>query len=68
MIDSKGRQLKIGQRVRIENDIPSVDGMLYKNTIVTVDEAGSTDMSLRVKDRLGKIWYVNYNDISSSFL
>ena len=30
--------MKIGERVRIEKDIPSVDGMLYKNTIVKIDE------------------------------
>ena len=60
--------LKIGQKVRIERDIPSVDGMLYENTIVVVDEIGFPDRDIRVKDKLGKIWYVNQTDVSASFL
>ena len=38
LVDYKGRTLKIGQRVRIEEDIPSENGMLYKHTIVKLDE------------------------------
>ena len=37
MVDYKGRVLKIGERVRVEQDVPSVDGMLYKHTIVKVE-------------------------------
>ena len=68
MIDGKGRNLMVGQKVRIERDIPSVDGMLYENTLVTIDEVGFPDKDMRVKDKLGKIWYVNKSDISASFL
>ena len=38
LIDHKGRTLKIGKRVRIEEDIPSENGMLYKNSLVKLDE------------------------------
>ena len=38
LIDGRGRELSIGQRVRIEMDIPSENGMLYKDTIVKLDE------------------------------
>ena len=38
LYDSRNRELKIGERVRIENDIPSHDGMLYKNSIVKLEE------------------------------
>ena len=31
LIDSRGRELRVGQRVRIELDIPSENGMLYKD-------------------------------------
>ena len=31
LVDYKNRGLKIGQRVRIQEDIPSENGMLYKN-------------------------------------
>ena len=58
--------LKIGESVCIQEDIPSVDGMLYKNTIVKVD---SLDRGkLRVQDRSGKLWWIAYNQVSCSFL
>ena len=65
MIDSRGRQLKIGQKVRIERDIPSVDGMLHENTLVIIDEVGFPDKDMRVKDDLGKIWFLNKKDITN---
>ena len=55
--------LKIGQKVTISKNIPSVDGMLYKDTKVKIDEIGFPDKDIRVKDDLGKIWYVNLSDI-----
>lgn len=58
--------LKIGQKVIIQKDIPSVDGMLYKDTEVTIDEVAFPDKDLRVKDDLGKIWYINLSDIQMS--
>ena len=30
LVDYKGRTLKIGNRVCVQNDIPSENGMLYK--------------------------------------
>jgi len=66
MKDVRGHVLKVSDRVRIEEDIPSVDGMLYKDTIVKVD---SLDKSkVRVQDRSGKLWWVAYNQVSASFL
>jgi len=55
--------IKKGQKVIINRDIPSVDGMLYKETIVTIDEVGFPDKDFRVKDNVGKIWYINLSDI-----
>ena len=66
MIDYKGRSLKVGERVRVQEDIPSVNGMLYKNTIVKV-EAGKDD-KIQVQDRSGKLWWVASNQVSASFL
>ena len=66
MIDYKGRVLKIGERVCIQEDIPSVNGMLYKNTMVKVDSLDET--KLRVQDRSGKLWWVQYSQVSASFL
>jgi len=66
LVDCKNRKIEIGQRVRIQKDIPSVDGMLRKNTIVKIDE--TKDDKIRVIDRLGKVWWVNPAAVSASFL
>ena len=66
MIDYKGRMLKIGERACIQEDIPSVNGMLYKNTIVKVE--AHKDDKIQVQDRSGKLWWVTGNQISCSFL
>ena len=62
--------MKIGDKVKINKDIPNVDGMLYKNSIVKIDEIiDYADVSpvrgnIRVVDNLGKIWWVNRVDIN----
>ena len=66
MIDYKGRVLKIGERACIQEDIPTIDGMLYKNTIVKV-ESYKND-KIQVQDRSGKLWWVASNQVSASFL
>jgi len=66
MIDYKGRKLQIGERVRIEEDIPSENGMLYKDTIVKVEAHNKN--KIQVQDRSGKLWWVGSNQISASFL
>ena len=66
MKDVRGTMLKISDRVRIEEDIPTVDGMLYKHTIVKVEDL--QESKLRVQDRSGKLWWVNYSQVSASFL
>ena len=66
MKDVKGTKLDIGKRVCIQEDIPTVDGMLYKHSIVKVDSL--EESKLRVQDRSGKLWWVEYNQVSCSFL
>ena len=68
LIDSRGRELTIGQRVRIEEDIPSENGMLYKDSIVKLDEFNFETKKVRVTDSLGKVWWVEPSQVSSSFL
>ena len=68
LVDYKGRTLEIGSRVRIEEDIPSENGMLYKHSIVKLDEFNDTTKKIRVTDRLGKVWWVEPTQVSSSFL
>ena len=66
MKDVRGTVLSIGNRVCIQEDIPSVNGMLYKNTIVKVEALDES--KLQVQDRSGKLWWVAYNQVSASFL
>ena len=68
LVDYKNRKLKLGQRVRVEMDIPSPDGMLYKNQVVKLDEWNTETKKIRVTDSLGKVWWVEPSQVSSSFL
>ena len=68
LVDYKNRKIKIGERVRVEKDIPSPDGMLYKHTIVKIDEWNDSTRKIRVTDSLGKVWWVNPSEVSASFL
>ena len=68
LVDTKGRELEIGSRVRIEVDIPSPEGMLYKNSIVKLDEFNEKQNKIRVHDSLGKVWWIEPSQVSSSFL
>ena len=58
--------MKVGDKVKVLNGIPSVNGMLHKNSIVKIDEITTSNPvrgSIRVTDSLGKIWWVNKEDI-----
>ena len=68
LVDYRNRRLKIGQRVRIEEDIPSENGMLYKHSIVKLDEWNDMTKRVRVTDNLGKVWWVEPSKVSASFL
>ena len=68
LVDYRGRTLELGQRVRIEEDIPSPNGMLYKNSIVKIDEWNTDTKKIRVTDNVGKVWWVEPTQVSSSFL
>ena len=66
--DHKGRNLKIGERVCIQVNIPTVDGMLYKDSVVKLDEWNDKTEKIRVTDSLGKVWWIEPSQVSSSFL
>ena len=57
--------MKIGDKVKVNKDIPSINGMLREGTMVRIDHISSkSDNNLRVTDELGKIWYLNKEDIN----
>jgi len=66
MKDVRGTKLNVGVRVCIQEDIPSVNGMLYKDTIVKVEALDES--KVQVQDRSGKLWWVTGNQVSASFL
>jgi len=61
-------KIKIGDKVKIINGIPSINGMLHKGSIVKIDEIDGGSVvrgSIRVIDSLGKIWWVTQEDITN---
>jgi hypothetical protein len=53
-----------GDKVKIIENIHTVDGTLYEGTIVKIDELGPFLYSdVRVVDDVGKIWYINFISI-----
>ena len=68
LVDYKGRGLEVGKRVCVQEDIPSENGMLYKNSVVKLDEWNETTKKIRVTDNLGKVWWIEPTQVSCSFL
>ena len=68
LVDYKNREIKLGDRVCIKTNIPSVDGMLYEDTVVLVDDFNLKSNTIRVTDKLGKIWWIESSNVSVSFL
>ena len=68
LVDYRNRKLELGQKVRVEEDIPSPEGMLYKHSIVKLDEFNDITKKVRVTDNLGKVWWVEPSKVSASFL
>ena len=56
--------MKVNDKVKVNKDIPSINGMLREGTMVRIDHISSkTDNNLRVTDSLGKIWFLSEDDI-----
>jgi hypothetical protein len=60
--------MKIGDKVKVNKDIPSINGMLRRGTTVKIDEfslpISAVRPNIRVVDDLGKIWYLSEEDIN----
>ena len=68
LVDYKNRELKVGERVRVQIDVPSHDGVLYKDQIVKLDEWSDSSQKIRVTDTTGKVWWIEPTQVSCSFL
>ncbi len=51
------------KKYKVIKDYPTIDGMLYKNEIVKLDNGESKKTKIRVKDSTGKIWFVDKNNV-----
>ena len=68
LVDYKRRKIRVGDRVRIQENIPSIDGMLYKDSIVKISEWNNKTEKIRVTDSVGKVWWIEPTQVSWSFL
>ena len=56
--------MKVGDKVIVNKDIPSINGMLHKDTVVKIDHITSkSNNNIRVTDNLGKIWHLSEEDL-----
>jgi hypothetical protein len=53
--------IKEGQKFRVLKTIVTVNGTLYKNDTVKYDR--SEDGNYRMKDAMGRIWFVNQKNV-----
>ena len=51
-------------KYKVIKDYPTIEGMLYKNEIVKLDNGDTITDKIRVKDSTGKIWFVNKNNLT----
>ena len=50
-------------KYKVIKDYPTVEGMLYKDEIVKLDNGDNKTNKIRVKDLTGKIWFVDKDNL-----
>ena len=50
-------------KYKVIKDYPTVEGMLYKNEIVKLDNGDNKPNKIRVKDLTGRIWFVDKDNL-----
>ena len=56
---------KMNKKYRVLGTITTVDGTLYKNELVTFENE-EKDGDWRVKDNMGRIWFVDPKKLTNS--
>ena len=52
-------------KYKVIKDFPTIDGMLYKDEVVKLDNGDIKLNKIRVKDSTGKIWFVDKNILTN---
>ena len=52
-------------KYKVIKDYPTINGMLYKDEIVKLDNGDLEKNKIRVKDTTGKIWFIDKNILTS---
>ena len=56
--------MKVGDKVKVIRNIPTVDGTLYEGETCKIDAKGFPDKDMRITDAMGRIWYVDMGDVT----
>ena len=57
-------KFKVGDKLKVLRDIPTIEGVLYKEEIIKIDAIGFPDKDMRVTDSMGRIWYLDFCDVA----
>ena len=52
-------------KYKVIKDYPTINGMLYKDEVVKLDNGNFEKAKIRVKDSTGKIWFVDKDILTS---
>ena len=52
-------------KYKVIKDYPTINGMLYKDEIVKLDNGDLEKNKIRVKDTTGKIWFIDKNILTT---
>ena len=52
-------------KYKVIKDYPTINGMLYKDEIVKLDNGDLEKNKIRVKDTTGKIWFIDKNILTN---
>ena len=55
--------MKQGDKMKVIKTVTTVEGTLYKGEIVKFQEAVNTNGDYRVKDSIGRIWFIKKDNL-----
>ena len=55
--------MKQGNKMKVIKTVTTVDGTLYKDEIVKFQEAVHSNGDYRVKDSMGRIWFIKKENL-----